>query len=152
MIKIQKETVTKRYREDGIYVETIIQFHYDTETEKLNHSREMQKSGFEDSGQVRENVGDMLHPDYVWFGSYYKHIKVEDNVLPDMRENVKEYISELDVEIERCVDEAESILAAIGDYDENPMPTNYIRLEERTKVLGDVKNDLQGRLDELIYS
>ena len=150
MIKIQKETVTKRYREDGIYVETIIQFHYDTETEKLNHSREMQKSGFEDSGQVRENVGDMLHPDYVWFGSYYKHIKVEDNVLPDMRENVKEYISELDVEIERCVDEAESILAAIGDYDENPMPTNYIRLEERTKVLGEVKNDLQGRLDELI--
>ena len=109
MIKIQKETVTKRYREDGIYVETIIQFHYDTETEKLNHSREMQKSGFEDSGQVGENVGDMLHPDYVWFGSYYKHIKVEDNVLPDMRE-----------------------------------------LEERTKVLGEVKNDLQGRLDELI--
>ena len=150
MIKIQKETVTKRYREDGIYVETIIQFHYDTETEKLNHSREMQKSGFEDSGQVRENVGDMLHPDYVWFGSYYKHIKVEDNVLPDMREKVKEYISELDVEIERCVDEAESILAAIGDYDENPMPTNYIRLEERTKVLGEVKNDLQARLDELI--
>ena len=150
MIKIQKETVTKRYREDGIYVETIIQFHYDTETEKLNHSKEMQKSGFEDSGQVRENVGDMLHPDYVWFGSYYKHIKVEDNVLPDMREKVKEYISELDVEIERCVDEAESILAAIGDYDENPMPTNYIRLEERTKVLGEVKNDLQGRLDELI--
>ena len=150
MIKIQKETVTKRYREDGIYVETIIQFHYDTETEKLNHSREMQKSGFEDSGQVRENVGDMLHPDYVWFGSYYKHIKVEDNVLPDMREKVKEYISELDVEIERCVDEAESILAAIGDYDENPMPTNYIRLEEKTKVLGEVKNDLQGRLDELI--
>lgn len=150
MIKIQKETVTKRYREDGIYVETIIQFLYDTETEKLNHSREMQKSGFEDSGQVRENVGDMLHPDYVWFGSYYKHIKVEDNVLPDMREKVKEYISELDVEIERCVDEAESILAAIGDYDENPMPTNYIRLEERTKVLGEVKNDLQGRLDELI--
>ena len=131
-------------------METIIQFHYDTETEKLNHSREMQKSGFEDSGQVRENVGDMLHPDYVWFGSYYKHIKVEDNVLPDMREKVREYISELDVEIDRCVDEAESILAAIGDYDENPMPTNYIRLEERTKVLGEVKNDLQGRLDELI--
>ena len=72
------------------------------------------------------------------------------NKIPDMREKVKEYIFELDVEIERCVDEAESILAAIGDYDENPMPTNYIRLEERTKVLGEVKNDLQGRLDELI--
>ena len=69
---------------------------------------------------------------------------------PDMREKVREYIDELDVEIDRCVDEAESILAAIGDYDEKPMPTNYIRLEERAKVLGEVKNDLQGRLNELI--
>ena len=68
---------------------------------------------------------------------------------PDMREKVREYISELDVEIDRCVDEAESILAAIGDYDEKPIPTNYIRLEERSKVLGEVKNDLQGRLEEL---
>ena len=68
----------------------------------------------------------------------------------DMREKVREYISELDVEIDRCVDEAESVLAAIGDYDEKPMPTNYIRLEERAKVLGEVKNDLQSRLDELI--
>ena len=69
---------------------------------------------------------------------------------PDMKEKVREYIDELDVEIDRCVDEAESILAAIGDYDEKPMPTNYIRLEERAKVLGEVKNDLQSRLDELI--
>ena len=69
---------------------------------------------------------------------------------PDLREKVKEYIFDLDVEIERCVDEAESILAAIGDYDEKPMPTNYIRLEERAKVLGEVKNDLQSRLEELI--
>ena len=68
---------------------------------------------------------------------------------PDMREKVREYISELDVEIDKCVDEAESILAEIGDYDEKPMPTNYIRLEERAKVLGEVKNDLEGRLEEL---
>lgn len=68
----------------------------------------------------------------------------------DMREKIREYIIELDVEIDRCVDEAESILAAIGDYDEKPMPTNYIKLEERTKVLGEVKNDLQSRLEELI--
>ena len=89
MVKIQKETVTKRYGEEGIYEETIIQFHYDTETEKLEHSREMQKNGFEDSGQARENVGDMLHPEYVWFGSYYKHIKVRDEQLPDMRKKLK---------------------------------------------------------------
>ena len=68
---------------------------------------------------------------------------------PDMREKIREYIDELDVEIDRCVDEAESILAAIGDYDEKSMPTNYIRLEERAKVLGEVKNDLEGRLEEL---
>lgn len=69
---------------------------------------------------------------------------------PDMREKVREYISELDVEIDRCIDESESIIAAIVDYDEKPMPTKYIRLEERAKVLGEVKNDLQGRLNELI--
>lgn len=69
---------------------------------------------------------------------------------PDMRGKVKEYISELDAEIDRCVDEAESILSEIRDYDEKPMPTNYIRLEERAKVLGEVKNDLQSRLEELI--
>ena len=142
MIKIQKETVTKRYREDGIYVETIIQFHYDTETEKLNHSREMQKSGFEDSGQVRENVGDMLHPDYVWFGSYYKHIKVEDNVLPDMREKVKEYISELDAEYDRCMDWIEEHM--------NGEACQVSAMEMRAKTLMEVKNDLEGRLEELI--
>ena len=70
---------------------------------------------------------------------------------PDMREKIREYIDELDVEIDRCVDEAESILAAIGDYDEKSMPTNYIRLEERAKVLGEVKNDLEGRLEELAW-
>lgn len=73
MVKIQKETVTKRYREEGIYKETIIQFHYDTEKEKYRHSREMQEKGFEVSGQVMENIGDILHPKFVWFGSYYKH-------------------------------------------------------------------------------
>ena len=73
MVIIQKETVTKRYREEGIYEEKIIQFHYDTEKEKLTHSREMQLKGFEDSGQVRENIGDILNPKFVWFGSYYKH-------------------------------------------------------------------------------
>ena len=142
MIKIQKETVTKRYREDGIYVETIIQFHYDTETEKLNHSREMQKSGFEDSGQVRENVGDMLHPDYVWFGSYYKHIKVEDNVLPDMREKVKEYISELDAEYDRCMDWIEEHM--------NGEACQVSAMEMRAKTLMEVKNDLESRLEELV--
>ena len=69
---------------------------------------------------------------------------------PDMREKVKEYIDELDAEYDRCIDQAESILAAIGDYDEKPMPLNYIKLMERAKVLIEVKNDLEGRLEELL--
>ena len=69
---------------------------------------------------------------------------------PDMRKKVREYISELDVEYDRCIGQAERILAAIGDYDEKPMPLNYIKLVERAEVLNEVKNDLQGRLDELI--
>ena len=139
MIKIQKETVTKRYREDGIYVETIIQFHYDTETEKLNHSREIHTSGFADTGLVKENVGDLLHPDYVWFGSYYKHITVEDNVLPDMREKVKEYISELDVEYDRC-------MTLIEEHMDSEA-CQVSAMEMRAKNLMEVKNDLQGRLE-----
>ena len=69
---------------------------------------------------------------------------------PDMREKVREYIDELDVEYDRCIGQAESILAVIGDYDEKPMPLNYMKLVERAEVLMEVKNDLQGRLEELI--
>ena len=69
---------------------------------------------------------------------------------PDMREKVREYISELDAEYDRCIGQAESILTAIGDYDEKPMPLNYIKLMERAKVLMEVKNDLKGRLEELV--
>ena len=69
---------------------------------------------------------------------------------PDMRKKVREYIDELDAEYDRCIDQAESILAAIGDYDEKPMPLNYIKLMERAKVLIEVKNDLESRLEELV--
>ena len=69
---------------------------------------------------------------------------------PDMREKVKEYIDKLDKEYDRCIGQAESILAAIGDYDEKPMPLNYIKLAERAEVLNEVKNDLQGRLEEFV--
>ena len=69
---------------------------------------------------------------------------------PDMREKVREYIGELDKEYDICIGQAESILSAIGDYDEKPMPSNYIRLVERAEVLNEVKNDLESRLEELV--
>ena len=56
----------------------------------------------------------------------------------------------MNAEYDRYIGQAERILAAIGDYDEKPMPLNYIKLVERAEVLNEVKNDLQGRLDELI--
>ena len=66
---------------------------------------------------------------------------------PDMREKIKEYISELDAEIDRCIGQAKSILSAIGGYDGSPIPLNYIKLVERAEVLMEVKNDLQSRLE-----
>ena len=68
---------------------------------------------------------------------------------PDMREKVREYISELDVEIDRCIKENEKILESIsiGHY---AMPISQFQLAEKIEILTKVKNDLQGRLDELI--
>lgn len=60
----------------------------------------------------------------------------EKEQLPDMREKIKEYISELDAKIERC----ELVLRN----------TNDLITESRLETLIEVKNDLQGRLDELI--
>ena len=68
---------------------------------------------------------------------------------PDMREKVREYISELDVEIDRCIKENEKILESIsiGHY---AMPISQFQLSEKIEILTKVKNDLQGRLNELI--
>ena len=60
--------------------------------------------------------------------------------LPDMREKIKEYISELDEEIDRCHKLAEN----------NMKEGNVIPYIIRCKTLVEVKNDLQSRLDELI--
>ena len=57
---------------------------------------------------------------------------------PDMREKIKEYISELNVEIERCHKLAE----------QNMNVTELMMV--RTETLTEVKNDLQGRLEELV--
>ena len=58
--------------------------------------------------------------------------------LPDMREKIREYISELDVEIDRYHNMAEQ--------NEQIAESMIIIIQ----VLTSVKNDLQGRLDELI--
>lgn len=62
---------------------------------------------------------------------------------PDMREKVMEYISELDVEIDRCHKLAEQNM-------DDEATTVAEMMVVRVQVLTEVKNDLQGRLEELV--
>lgn len=61
---------------------------------------------------------------------------------PDMREKVREYISELDKEIDRC-------MTWIEEHMDGEACQVYA-MEMRAKTLMEVKNDLQGRLEELV--
>lgn len=71
-MKFIKEIIIKKYRENDILIETIKQFYYDSEDEKIKHCSEMECNGYKDSGQVKENLGTIMKPEHVWFGSYYK--------------------------------------------------------------------------------
>lgn len=61
---------------------------------------------------------------------------------PDMREKIREYISELDAEYDRCMDWIEEHM--------NDEACQVTAMEMRAKTLMEVKNDLQSRLDELV--
>ena len=61
---------------------------------------------------------------------------------PDMREKVKEYIGELDAEIDRCMEWIEEHMDGEA--------CQVSAMEMRVKTLMEVKNDLQGRLEELV--
>lgn len=62
---------------------------------------------------------------------------------PDMREKIKEYINELDTEINRCENELQKYYKSNGDI-------GVISMQNRIQVLIEVKNDLLGRLEEVI--
>ena len=61
---------------------------------------------------------------------------------PDMREKIREYISELDIEYDRSMEWVEEHM--------NDEACQVTAMEMRAKTLNEVKNDLQGRLEELI--
>ena len=61
---------------------------------------------------------------------------------PDMREKVREYISELDAEYDRCMTWIEEHM--------NGEACQVSAMEIRAKTLNEVKNDLESRLEELI--
>lgn len=58
---------------------------------------------------------------------------------PDMREKIKEYISELDIEINR-----------LGDLLKNTDSPYDLQIKGRLNAIIEVKNDLLGRLEEVI--
>ena len=76
-MRIIRESVIKKHSyENGdhsSYIELIEQYHYDSEEERNKHAEQMIKNGFKDSGRVKENVGTIMNPEFVWFGSYYKY-------------------------------------------------------------------------------
>ena len=61
---------------------------------------------------------------------------------PDMREKVIEYISELDVEYDRCIEWLEEHMDSEA--------CQVSAIEMRAKTLMEVKNDLESRLEELV--
>ncbi len=63
---------------------------------------------------------------------------------PDMREKIREYINELDAEIDRV----ESDLEKQMTY--NVEACNVTKIESRLNTIVEVKNDLLGRLEEVV--
>lgn len=62
--------------------------------------------------------------------------------MPDIREKVKEYIGELEEEIQRCVDWVEQNM--------NGEACKVVAMKCKIQTLDEVKNDLKNRLEEVI--
>lgn len=89
-MELVKEITTKTYKcnETGcvaIFQEDIEQYHYRDEEEKIGHAKQMKDRGFEDGGQVEDNIGTVMNPDYVWFGSYYRLKEIKWNGMIILR-------------------------------------------------------------------
>lgn len=73
--------------------------------------------------------------------------------MPDMREKVKEYITEIQEEIDRCVKLIEDKFAELGNdaaKDTYSCGIEYAKIESRIETLGQVQNDLKNRLEEVV--
>lgn len=54
--------------------------------ERNKHAEQMIKNGFKDSGQVKENVGTIMNPEFVW-----------ENGGEKCKKNLKNYIKNTDL-------------------------------------------------------
>lgn len=71
--------------------------------------------------------------------------------IPNIREKIQEYIKELDLEINRCMNLAEKKLSILNEtriLDSYIFDEEYLNLERRMQTLLEVKNDLQNRFGE----
>lgn len=146
-MQIVKEIETKTHSidENGIehiLIEKIEQYHYASEEEKKEHSKEMQAKGFEDIGQVRTNIGSIMQPEYVWFGSYTKYVSVEKTNVIDLY-NTKAR-NAMNKEYDRTIKEKSKkeieLLEIEGKLNDENSKTQmsyaeYTALEKRAKAL-----------------
>lgn len=83
------------------------------------------------------------------------------NLKPDMEDKIREYVGEINVEIKRCENELILLNSSdvqleepkdpqVGDVWIGESKDNIIKLQSRIDTLIDVKNDLNGRLEEVI--
>lgn len=79
--------------------------------------------------------------------------KSQNSLMPDMREKVKEYITEIQEEIDRCVKLIEDKFVELGNGAAKEIYScgiEYAKIESRIETLGQVQNDLKNRLEEVI--
>ena len=77
----------------------------------------------------------------------------ERSIMPDMREKVKEYITEIQEEIDRCVKLIEDKFVELENDAAKEVYLCGIesaKIESRNETLGQVQNDLKNRLEEVI--
>lgn len=72
MKKLVKRITTEVFQDVGNLKETVVQYYYETPEARAEHAKEMLAKGYNASGQVDENIGSIMNPKYVFFGSYYK--------------------------------------------------------------------------------
>lgn len=71
-MKLKKESIEKTYREKDILISIEQFYHYDSETERTEHKCKMEELGYHDSGQIKDNIGTLFEPKYVWCAWYNK--------------------------------------------------------------------------------
>lgn len=73
--------------------------------------------------------------------------------MPDMREKVKEYITEIQEEIDRCVKLIEDKFVELGNdvaKEAYSCGIEYAKMESKIEALGQVQNDLKNLLEEVV--